>query len=218
MSRKIVAREMLKELPHGFRVMRGYVYYQRYRHVIRGFLINGTSSKATWRLSTFTFPLFHTHKFIHIDYSRNVYDSTSWVEYSFEGDDAIIAAGMLQAITAAGLVEDAMNGWSAARFLEEYGVRNIDDTQPTRAFDLGCAAGLCGDLDFARRGLVSAREARLQIAQLYGPYRDHESFLQVVADGLDVLDQGVDAFELYMRQQTTVAAAAHGFCPPTFDS
>ena len=216
MPRKTICLKISKGLPGGFAINRHTIYNATYQYVIRGFLVEGTSSKATYRLHDFTFALFRTHKFIHISDCREMRNVSGRAAGWHEGDDDTVVADALQTIHAAGILPDVLNGCSPAQYLERFAVPDLDDARPNAAFDLGCAAGLCGDLTFARRGLETARQSRIDYARLHGPYTDHEVFLQQVADHLAALELGVGAFRAFQRQATTKAAAAHGFCPPSF--
>ncbi len=216
MSRKNICQKICASLPGNFLINKGIIYHAAYQHVIRGFLVEGSAYKDNWRLHDFTFALFRTHKFIHISncqaFSNGNASSGTW----FEGDDKTIVSDALQAIHASHSLADILQGCSPAQYLERYSVPDLDDAHPTDAFDLACAAGLCGDLTFARTGLESARQSRIDLARLYGPYTDHDAFLQMVADWLAALDGGVEAFRAFQQKATAAAAAAHGFCPPSF--
>ncbi len=217
MSRKNIAKNISTSLPGNFNVNKGIVYATKHEYIIRGFLLEGTAYKATRRLHEFTFALFRTHKFIHLGYCKELKNPNTLTGSWFEGDDDTIVADALAAIHASGSLDDAIQGCSPSQFLQRYEVPDIDDVHSTDAFDLACAAGLCGDLSFARHGLESARQSRIDLARLYEPYSDHEVFLQTVAERLEALDQGFDVFKASLQKAATVAAAAHGFSPPSFD-
>ena len=215
MSRKKIAANLVRRMPSGFMVNQGVIYWSEYRNVIRGILLDGTAYKATWRVVDFTLPLFRVPHFTSLEYSKRIDHPVEADRDVFEGPDELISEHAFSALQQDGMIEDIMAGCSPGLFLERHYLGRVEDRRPRIAFDIGCAAALCGDFGLARRGFMRAAKVTMQTAALYGPYRDHDVFLADVERALQVLGEGHQAFQDHMDDATRQAAAVRGFCQPT---
>ena len=205
-----ITRFLMVMMPAGFEQHENIIYRKAFSLYLRGLLIERTLYKDTRFFREMILPFNRTIDFVTLNYCERL-PSPLGSEFYF-GSPREIADQMQVVIIERKLIKHVESPYGPSDFLATYGRVDIGMTPIWRAFDIGCAAALTGDLGLAWACLDRVKRDWAPVLESETPVEpNHIAFMRDIDSARDALGRGHAAIRAHLRERCFHNAAALGF-------